>query len=45
MSRLAKKPIKIPDQVRVKINKDRLEVKGPQGQNSLALPEEYGDFN
>jgi len=31
MSRLAKKPLKIPDKVEIKILEDRVEIKGPRG--------------
>ncbi len=37
MSRLAKRPIEIPKGVEVKLEGDRLVVKGPKGQNHLKL--------
>jgi len=39
MSRLAKKPIRIPDQVKIKITEYQLEAQGPKGQEVLNLPQ------
>jgi large subunit ribosomal protein L6 len=42
MSRLAKKPIIIPEDVEVSISGNEVKAKGPNGENSLALPDLLG---
>jgi len=40
MSRIGRKPILIPKEVEIKIEKGRVDVKGPKGELSLGIPEE-----
>ena len=38
MSRVGKKPVPIPDQVKIGLKEDQIEVKGPKGTLSMSIP-------